>query len=315
MSNTQRSSKKVRAVCQTLQDKAQQAGLILDKMQDPENDILEVLGAISKAQASKREEHKPLDLVKSQLESTPYNKLATLDSVFTKNIKNKTNEIQALAEVKFASPSAGRIAPAHLTPENVAKGYMEVGAKAISVLCEEIGFGGSLAYLSEIRKSMPQACLLQKDFLLNKYQVYEGRLAGASTFLIIISLVSKDQLVELLTTARELNIVPLIEIHNNQELDLVIEYQKTYPDVIKVVGVNNRDLTTFKVDLGISKNINISKLNDLQIITLSESGIQSTSEAKELQASGYDAFLVGTTFMKTPDPKTELEYFIKGKKQ
>ncbi|MFW5972804.1 MAG: indole-3-glycerol phosphate synthase TrpC [Bacteroidota bacterium] len=207
-----------------------------------------------------------------------------------------TDDLAIIAEVKRASPSKGVIRE-DFDPESIAEGYQEAGAAAISVLTEEAHFMGSLEYLERIRRisSLP---LLRKDFLIDPYQIVEARAYGADAVLLIAALLEPSQLHELHAAASELGLDALIEIYDQRELD------RLDVDRFRIIGVNNRDLKTFEVNLGHS--IEVLSALPPDIVRVSESGIESAEDLAHLRARDIDAALVGESFMRAPSPGDRL---------
>ncbi len=208
--------------------------------------------------------------------------------------------LRIIAEIKRASPSKGIIAK-DFDPVRIARSYASAGASALSVLTDENFFKGSLEYLSQIRDAVDTP-LLRKDFILDLYQVYESRHFGADALLLIVAALEQDVLCELLELTENLGMNALVEVHDEQELERALSARA------KIIGINNRDLKTFTVDLGVS--MNLSKKVPNEIIVVAESGIRSSDDITKLRSEGVHVFLIGETFMKTPDPGLELSKLI-----
>jgi len=210
------------------------------------------------------------------------------------------NAFNIIAELKKASPSRGVIRedynPALLAPQ-----LENVGAAALSVLTEEEFFLGSLAHLKEVKK-VTHIPVLRKDFIIDPWQVWEARAAGADTFLLIAAALDDITLRELLELGRSLKMEALVEVHSREELDRILAAGA------KIVGVNNRDLRNFEVRLETSLEL-IDAIPD-DCIAVSESGLNSHADLARLHAAGFDAFLIGETVMKSPDPGTPLRALI-----
>lgn len=197
-----------------------------------------------------------------------------------------------IAEVKKASPSKGLIRP-DFDPVQLARTYEAAGADCISVLTDEVYFQGANEYLTEIRRAVNRQ-LLRKDFIIDPLQIYEARLIGADAVLLIAAILSKQQLREYLRMARELGMDALIEVHSREELGMVLEL-----DGVSLIGVNNRNLHTFEVDLEHTRQLIDLMPKDVTII--SESGIASPQDIQWLESIGADAVLVGEYFMRQED--------------
>ena len=206
-----------------------------------------------------------------------------------------------IAEVKRKSPSRGQIAM-DLDPVAIAKGYDRAGATMISVLTEPEYFGGSLETLGNIRAVLPKSLLLMKDFVLDPFQIQQGRALGADCVLLIHAFLGEAKLAELHTHARELGLTPLVEVHDEKELASAQEIGAT------LIGVNNRDLHSLQTDLEVSRRL--AKLRKPDIVFVSESGIESRKEIDSLSSIGFDAFLIGTALTKEGHPEGALRKLL-----
>jgi len=210
---------------------------------------------------------------------------------------NKPRQINLIAEIKKASPSCGVIRE-DFNPQAIAKIYEEAGAAAISVLTEEDYFLGSLNYLSEVKNSVSLP-VLRKDFILEPYQVYESRLAGADAILLIADLLSKDKIVELMQAAESLGLDCLVEVHTEKELKKVLNLK------VPLIGINNRDLHTLEVDFKITEKLFPLMPKDKTIVV--ESGIKSRQDTLFLKILGVNAVLIGEAFMRAGDIRRQVE--------
>ncbi|MFC2005545.1 indole-3-glycerol phosphate synthase TrpC [Chloroflexota bacterium] len=198
--------------------------------------------------------------------------------------------LQLIAEVKKASPSRG-IIRSDFNPVEIAQTYASNGASAISVLTEPRYFQGSLNHLKDIgdalgNKRLP---LLRKDFLCDPYQIYESRAYGADSLLLIVAILSPEKLKELLQLSHEMGMSCLVEVHNETELKIAVESEA------KIIGINNRDLSTFAVDLTTTERLR--PLIPQDRIVVSESGIKDRSDMEKLRGWGVDAVLIGEALM------------------
>ena len=200
--------------------------------------------------------------------------------------------IKLIAEVKKASPSRGVIRP-DFDPTRIAQIYADNGAAAVSVLTEARYFMGSLDHLADIRKALQKLPLLRKDFIVDPYQVYESRAYGADALLLIAAILTSDTLKELLDLSHELSMGCLVEVHNEVEIEIALNIGA------KMLGINNRDLKTFEVDLTTTERLR--PLIPLDKIVVSESGIKDRSDIDRLRASGINAVLVGEALMSAPN--------------
>jgi indole-3-glycerol phosphate synthase len=215
----------------------------------------------------------------------------------------KGEGIKVIAEVKKASPSKGLIC-ADFDPVSIAKEYARSGASAISVLTETKYFQGSLDYLRDIGDSLgdKKVPLLRKDFLFDRYQIYESRAFGADGLLLIVAVLSKDQLQDLLGISRELKMKCLVEVHNEAEATIAVD------SGAEIIGINNRNLTTFDIDL--STTGQLRPLIPADRIVVSESGISTHSDIDELKKAGIDAVLIGETLMRARDKAAMLRELL-----
>ena len=219
--------------------------------------------------------------------------------------KDTTNII---AEIKRRSPSKGIIRE-DFNPDIIAQAYEKAGAAALSVLTEEDFFGGSLNYLRSIgggedlpnvrRVELPS---LRKDFLFDEYQIYEAAFAGASAALLIVAILDDALLRRLIELAGRLKIAALVEVHTASEM------RRAVAAGASVIGVNNRDLTTFNVDLETS--LNLAPMAPPETILVSESGITNGEDIRRLRSAGFSAFLIGEHFMRAADPGDALARLI-----
>jgi indole-3-glycerol phosphate synthase len=222
-----------------------------------------------------------LEDVKSSLKELDLSK-----SNFKSSISNKDEAI--IAEIKKASPSAGVISE-NFNPVEKAKEYESVGAAALSILTEEDFFLGSIDYLKAVKRttSLP---ILRKDFIIDEYQIYESKLIGADCILLIASILSDIQIEEFVKIAKKLELDYLIEIHDEKELKRV----ELYKDAL--IGVNNRNLNTFEVDL--DNSIRIKNLFKEKNIFIAESGIKSIDDINYLKLHNINVFLIGESLMR-----------------
>lgn len=196
-----------------------------------------------------------------------------------------------IAEVKKASPSAGVI-KSDFDPLAIARQYQEAGAHCLSILTDEHFFHGHLNYLQQIRETA-WVPLLRKDFLISRYQVLEARAAGADAVLLIAECLSPGELSDLYGYTRELGMQALIEVYDPENLQRVLDLNPP------LVGVNNRDLRTFVVDL--NQTIQLADRITSQSLLVSESGIKTRADVTRLKAAGCGAILVGETLMRSTD--------------
>jgi indole-3-glycerol phosphate synthase len=203
----------------------------------------------------------------------------------------KRETVALIAEVKKASPSKGVLIE-DFDPVSIAKIYAENGAAAISVLTDERFFHGSLDYLRQIRAAV-DVPLLRKEFIIDAYQVYEARAAGADAVLLIVAALSRSQLEELYVSIQSLAMTALVEIHNETELSEALAVQA------RLVGINNRNLKTFDVDLDTTARL--AKLVPAGVTLVAESAISSVNDVRLMSGFGAHAVLVGESLVKSGD--------------
>lgn len=230
---------------------------------------------------NKRKELKSLTDLKSQIEN-----LTLADPNFKKSLLEKDEAI--IAEIKKASPSAGIISN-NFDPVSKAKEYESIGASALSILTEEFYFKGSSKYLEEVKRHT-KLPILRKDFMIDEYQLYEAKLMGADCILLIASILNDEQIKSFVMLAESLKLDYLIEVHDIDELRRVECFKNA------IIGVNNRNLKTFDVD--INNSINLKKQFKGKNIFVSESGIKKKSDIKLLKENGIHVFLIGESLMK-----------------
>jgi indole-3-glycerol phosphate synthase len=203
-----------------------------------------------------------------------------------------SQRVRIVAEVKKASPSKGVLKP-DLDPSKQAAVYAGAGACAVSVVTEEDFFQGDLGWISKIRETS-NLPVLRKDFVYQTYQVYETRAAGASAMLLIAAMLQQSELRDLIAIARQLNLDTVAEVHDEVELVEALEAGAS------IIGVNNRDLKTFNVNLETS--IRLAEMIPADRLFLVESGIQGRADIDRLLDAGADAFLIGEHLLTSPDP-------------
>ena len=208
----------------------------------------------------------------------------------------KRPSLNVIAELKKASPSRGLLRDDY-QPAALATGLEQAGAAALSVLTEEDFFQGSLAHLKEAR-SATQVPVLRKDFIVDPWQVWETRAGGADSFLLIVAILDDVTVRELLSLGRDLRMEPLVEVHKREELSRAVDAGA------RIIGVNNRDLRSFKVRVETSLEL-VDAVPD-ECIAVSESGLRSHDDLKRLQRAGFDAFLIGEHLMESSHPDAAL---------
>ena len=213
------------------------------------------------------------------------------------NALKHSDRVNIIAEIKKQSPSKGIIRE-DFDPSLIAESYERGGAAALSVLCEEDFFGGSLSHLATIRDRVDLP-LLRKDFIFDEYQLFEAVLAGADAILLIVAILDNELLSRLIGLAREIGLDALVEVHTDSEMARAVDAGAS------TIGINNRDLKTFVVDLEVSYRL--ARLAPTGTLLVSESGINSIKDINYLQAAGFNGFLVGEHLMRSKDPGEALK--------
>lgn len=254
--------------------------------------ILETIIAKKKSEVEERKATKKI----SDLGKMLFFKRETLSFIDFLLNPGKTGII---AEFKRQSPSKGIINNSSFTGD-VINNYVKYGASAVSVLTDEKFFGGSLTDLQEARKN--NIPILRKDFIVDEYQLIESKAFGADIILLIAACLTSEEVKNLATFAKNIGLNVLLEIHNELELGHIF-------DAVDVVGINNRDLKTFKVD--INRSIELCKKIPSHNIKISESGIDDVETIHHLKRNGFSGFLMGEKFMKEKDPGNAFGNFVK----
>lgn len=212
--------------------------------------------------------------------------------------------VSLIAECKKASPSKGLMVPDY-DAANLAKTYAAAGASAISVLTDARHFQGSLADLRDVKETVvkKKVPVLRKDFIFDPYQVYEARVAGADALLLIASVLSDNDLKELLALTHRLGMNALIEVHTGEELARVLPLHP------RIVGVNNRNLQTFEVDF--DNTARLRQQIPADVVAVGESGLKTAVDVQKMAQIGVDAILVGETLVKSKNVSKKVAEFVK----
>ncbi len=213
----------------------------------------------------------------------------------------KKEGINIIAEVKRASPSRGTIRE-DFDPVEIAKAYERGGAAAISVLTDKEFFKGSPKYLVEVAENV-NLPVLRKDFIIDEFQIYGAKALKASSYLLIVSILSDSQLKDFIDLGRELGMEPLVETHNEEEVERALKAGA------EIVGVNNRNLKTFEVSLSTTLKL-LPLIKEEGKVAVSESGIKGREDIIKLKRSGVDAFLIGETLMRSKNPEEVLREWV-----
>ena len=252
------------------------------------SDILNKIVAVKREEVAQALERKSLAAVRADAESR----------VLTRGFEDAVRAGMAgggsavIAEIKKASPSKGLLRE-DFVPADIAQTYAERGASCLSVLTDRQFFQGSVDFLKQARASC-QLPVLRKDFLVEPYQVYESRVMGADAVLLIAACLDDAQMKDFEAIARDLFMAVLVEVHDAAELERALLLKTP------LIGINNRNLRTFEVDLGTTLSLAARVPSDRLVVT--ESGISQREDVLRMKAAGVHAFLVGEAFMRAPDP-------------
>ena len=255
--------------------------------------ILDTIIAHKQKELQMEQEQVPLAKLKS--------KLANLSS--TKDFQGavaQLDNINLIAEVKKKSPSKGIIRE-DFDPVQIAETYTENGAAAVSVLTDVRFFDGRLDYLSAIREVV-DVPLLRKDFTIDPYHIYQARVVGADAILLIVAALTSEQLREFMYIAASLSLASLVEVHTEAELEVALDVGA------EIIGINNRDLRTFRTDL--ATTFRLRESIPAGKIVVSESGIYTRADVESLHDAGVNAILVGESLMRSPDIGEQVRQLI-----
>ena len=254
--------------------------------------ILDKIIADKRAEVSYRQSQKSLEQLKEEVRS-----LRKCRNFYKAVTRPNSRGINVIAEVKKASPSAGLIRK-DFEPVAIAKTYKKCGADAISVLTDEKYFQGRLEYIKQI-SDVVDLPVLRKDFIIDLWQVYESRAAGADAILLIAEALKPGELMDLMIAAAELTLTVILEVHRADTL-LAVRSLIGFPKKgYSVLGINNRDLTTMEVDLGTC--CRLAELVDNKNELVAESGIKTRADVEKIKSAGVRAILIGQVLCASPD--------------
>ncbi len=255
--------------------------------------ILEKIVEHKKREVEEKKKEFNLSLLREEAErlKTPYDFKGAISA----------DGISIIAEVKKASPSKGVIKE-DFDPVEIALAYEKGGAKAISVLTDREFFKGSPFYLRQVAEAV-KLPVLRKDFIIDEFQIYGAKVLGASSYLLIVSILSDSQLLDFIELGRELGMEPLVEVHSEDEAERALRAGA------QIIGVNNRDLKTFRVSLSTTLKL-LPIIKGEGRLLVSESGIKGREEIWELHSKGVDGFLVGETLMRAEKPEEVLKSWL-----
>ena len=243
--------------------------------------ILDEIVLKTKSKLEEKKQKLPLEELSSKID---FENLK--ETNFKKSLQNKAEAI--IAEIKKASPSAGIISE-NFDPVLKSKEYESFGASALSILTEEDYFLGNIQYLMDV-KAVTSLPILRKDFIVDEYQIYESKLIGADCILLIASILNDEELKNFSEIAERLKLDYIIEVHDEEELQRVQHFSNA------IIGVNNRNLKTFDVD--INNSVELKKIFEGENIFIAESGIKSKKDIEYLQQHNINVFLIGESLMK-----------------
>jgi indole-3-glycerol phosphate synthase len=257
-------------------------------------DILQQIVETKKQELAAAQLRMPVSELRARVKDMPAPR-----NFFAALTKEPEGLVNIIAEVKKASPSAGAFkSDAEFDPVAVAKAYDAAGADALSVLTDEKYFGGKLEYIAAVKAAVPLP-VLRKDFIIDPYQVVEARAAGADAILLIAEILTDSLMIDLQILAAELKLTCLIEVH---EMDSLLRVRSTIGIPMRsycLLGINNRDLRTFKTDL--STTIRLAEFVEDKQILVAESGIRDKADVQRMTAAGVRTLLVGETLMRSGD--------------
>jgi len=255
--------------------------------------ILDEIIATKRTEVAERSKRTPVEALKETIAS-----LGRPRNFFDAVTRKGKKPLNLIAEVKKASPSAGVIRP-DFDPLKIAQAYHAAGADALSVLTDEKYFQGKLEYIHLVRDAV-KLPVLRKDFIVDPYQVYESRAAGADAILLIAECLETSEMIDLQILATELNLTVLIEVHDLDNLMRVRDHVIGFPHrSYSLLGINNRDLRTFKTDLGTT--LRMAELVEDRNVLVSESGIHTRQDLAKLADAGIRAVLIGESLMRSDD--------------
>jgi len=255
--------------------------------------FLEKVAAMKREEVHKRKNLSSLQEMQKKVSDLP------APREFLRALLNKC-PMALIAEIKRASPSAGMIRQ-DADIQGIARKYQAGGASAISVLTEARFFHGALGHLVMVKEAVSLP-VLQKDFIIDPFQIYEGRIAGADAVLLIAAMITQGQVGEFTQLIRDLGMIPLVEVHNEEDLGKVSGLP------LPLIGINNRNLQTLEVNLEVTCHL-IKKIPQGTMV-ISESGIKNREDVKRLQQAGARGVLVGEVLMRSADPATKIREFL-----
>lgn len=256
------------------------------------SDILDKIITVKREEVAALVQQKPLAAMRADAES----RVLTRDFVGAMRSKIASGKPAVIAEVKKASPSKG-VLRSDFIPADIAQSYAEYGAACLSVLTDKQFFQGSIEYFKQARASCSLPAL-RKDFMIDAYQIYESRVMGADCILLIAACLDDAQMKDMEALAMALDMAVLVEVHDAAELERSLKLKTP------LIGINNRNLKTFDVSLGTTLSL-LGRVPEGRIV-VTESGISTAADVKQMRDAKVNAFLVGEAFMRAEDPGVAL---------
>lgn len=263
--------------------------------------FLERIVAHKRVELRKMKQAEPADVLHREVERM----LEEQGKAVSVSAALKASETGIIAEFKRKSPSRGWI-NVKARPATITMGYQNAGATAVSILTDQMFFGGSDSHINQARSAGLKVPVLYKNFVIDEYQLFQARRCGASAVLLIAACLSRQECRTLLETARGIGLEVLLEMHGADEL----EYASLEPDIC---GINNRNLETFETD--VTTSFELAGKLPANICRISESGIEKVETIASLRKAGFNGFLIGSRFMGTPMPDKALNTFIRDLKK
>jgi indole-3-glycerol phosphate synthase len=272
-------------------------------------DIIDRIVADKRIEVAARREQEPLEALKRRMDRIPTEQWSLARAILEgpRGPSSGGRRLQLIAEIKKATPSKGRLV-AVLEHRAIARTYTIGGAAGISVLTESQYFQGSIDFLGECRVSIDgyypggRPAMLRKDFMFDPYQVWESRAYGADAILLIASIVTDDELRDLVKLAHELQLECLVEVASEDEVERALRVDAD------LIGINNRDLRTFNVDLGVTERLRPLIPDDRVVVALS--GVHTRADAERMANCGVHAVLVGEALMTAKDVREKMREFL-----
>ncbi|HEX5478093.1 MAG TPA: indole-3-glycerol phosphate synthase TrpC [Dehalococcoidia bacterium] len=273
------------------------------------DDIIDRIVADKRIEVEERKQQEPLDALKRRQDRIPTEQWSLVRSILEgpRGPSSGGRRMQLIAEIKKATPSKGRLVPV-LEHRAMARTYTIGGAAGISILTESKYFQGSIDFLSDCRVSIDgyypggRPAMLRKDFMFDPYQVYESRAYGADAILLIVSIVTDDELKRLVDLAHELQLECVVEVASEQEVERALRVDSD------LIGINNRDLRTFEVDLAVTERLRPLIPQEKVVVALS--GVRNREDTERMARAGVHAVLVGEALVTSKDVREKMRDFL-----